>query len=97
MNKPDFLEVGVFVMVQNYWVAKIVDIAISETGRVMLLLKSPKGIWRNRTEEWLQYEEVQVRKASWGEVEKDVELHKLRINRMMIELDDLEKEWIQQF
>jgi hypothetical protein len=96
MNRPPFLFVGNLIKIQSYWCAEIKDIADTEVGRIMLLLKSPKGIWRNKPEEWIEYSEGQIVPASFEEAESDIETHRLRINRMLIDIDDLEKEWIQE-
>jgi len=43
----------------------------------MVLIKSPKGIWRNQrdTSEWLEYTEGQIIPASPEEMEKEINAH----------------------
>ena len=55
MNKPEWLKRGALVKVQH-WYGLVEDVAVSDQ-HVMVLIKSPKGIWRNQrnASEWLEY------------------------------------------
>jgi len=87
INKPEWLKSGAPVKVQH-WFGIVEDVAVSET-RVMVLIKSPKGIWRNQRDasEWLEYIEGQITPATPAELEKDIEAHAERIQRMLNELN----------
>ncbi len=86
-NKPEWLKRGALVKVQH-WYGVVEDVAISEM-RVMVLVKSPKGIWRNQRDasEWLEYIEGQITHADSAALEQDIEAHAERIQRMLNELN----------
>ena len=87
MSKPDWLQRGAFVKVQH-WYGVVEDVAVSES-RVMLLIKSPKGVWRNQRDasEWLEYIEGQIIPADPAALEQDVDAHAERIQKMLTELN----------
>ena len=86
-NKPEWLKRGALVKVQH-WYGVVEDVAVSET-RVMVLIKSPKGVWRNQRDasEWLEYIEGQITQADPAALEQDIEEHAERIQRMLSELN----------
>ncbi len=86
-NKPDWLVIGALVKVQH-WYGVVEDVAVSPT-RVMVLVKSPKGIWRNQRDasEWLEYLDGQIVQADKSAMEQEVETHIKRVRQM---LEDLE-------
>jgi hypothetical protein len=86
MNYPEWLKRGALVKVQH-WYGFVEDVAVSDQ-HVMVLVKSPKGIWRNQRDasEWLEYIEGQIIPATPEEMEKEISAHAERIQRM---LDDL--------
>jgi predicted DNA-binding transcriptional regulator len=88
MNKPEWLKRGALVKVQH-WYGLVEDVAVSDL-HILVLIKSPKGIWRNQREasEWLEYIEGQIIPATPEEMEKEITAHVERIQRM---LDDLSK------
>lgn len=49
-----YLNPGRYIRVAD-WVGLVVDIAVSQQSRVMLLVKSPKMVWRNGGVEWLEW------------------------------------------
>ena len=57
--------------------------------RVMVLIKSPKGIWRNQRDasEWLEYIEGQIIPATSKEMEKEINAHAEWIQRMPADLN----------
>ncbi len=85
-TKPDWLVPGAFVRVQH-WLGIVEDVAVSPS-RVMVLVKSPKGIWRNQRDaaEWLEYIEGQITPSDAAELEREIETHVRRVQNM---LDDL--------
>ena len=87
MNKPEWLKRGAPVKVQH-WYGIVEDVAVSELC-VMVLIKSPKGIWRNQRDasEWLEYIEGQITLADPAALEQDIEVHAERIQRMLTELN----------
>jgi hypothetical protein len=86
-TKPDWLKRGALVKVQH-WYGVVEDVAVSES-RVMVLIKSPKGVWRNQRDasEWLEYIEGQIVPADTASLEQDVEAHAERIQHMLAELN----------
>lgn len=87
MNKPDWLKPGAFVKVQH-WYGLVEDVAVSP-ARIMVLIKSPKGIWRNQRDasEWLEYIEGQIVPADQSALEQDIDVHAERIRHMLADLD----------
>ncbi len=86
-NKPEWLKPGALVKVQH-WHGLIEDVAIS-SERVMVLIKSAKGIWRNQRDasEWLEYIEGQIVIADPDEFTADLNAHADRIRRMLTDLE----------
>ena len=89
MNQPEWLKRGALVKVQH-WYGLVEDVAVSDQ-RIMVLIKSPKGIWRNQRDasEWLEYIEEQITPATPAEMEKEINTHTERIQRMLADLKDL--------
>jgi len=90
-NLPEWLMVGALIEFV-FSVGRVVDIAISEQ-RVMLLVESPKGIWRNHPAEWLEYHADAIKPASPERVERDLALYREYIVKMLNQLDSLAVEW----
>ena len=88
MNKPEWLKRGTLVKVQH-WYGLVEDVAVSDQ-HVMVLIKSPKGIWRNQRDasEWLEYIEGQITLATPEEIEKEITAHAERIQRMLKDLNE---------
>ena len=88
MNKPEWLKRGALVKVQH-WYGFVEDVAVSNL-HVMVFIKSPKGIWRNQREasEWLEYIEEQITSATPDEMEKEINAHAERIQRMLADLNE---------
>jgi hypothetical protein len=65
------------------------DVAVSDQ-HLMVLIKSPKGIWRNQRDasEWLEYIEGQITAATSDEMEKEINAHAERIQRMLTDLNE---------
>lgn len=90
--KPDWLVPGAIVRVQ-FWVGQIEEVAISEK-HIMVLVSSPKGIWRNHPAEWLEFKPEHIRPATSAEIAEDLERHRKYITKMLAELDALSKKWV---
>lgn len=92
MNKvPEWLQPGALVEFA-FCVGQVVDIATSPE-RIMVLVKSPKGIWRNHPAEWLEYQEGAIKPANQERARRDLELYRDYISKMLAEIDALESEW----
>ena len=87
MNKPEWLKRGALVKVQH-WYGLVEDVAMSDQ-HVMVLIKSPRGIWRNQRDasEWLEYIEGQITPTTSDEMEKEINTHAKRIQRMLADLN----------
>ena len=89
--KPDWLVPGVIVKVQ-FWVGQVEEVAVSDK-RIMVLVASPKGIWRNHPAEWLEFKPEHIRPATPQEVAQDLERHRQYIAKMLADLDSLRQKW----
>ena len=87
-SRPDWLKYGALVKVQH-WYGLVEDVAVSDL-HVLVLIKSPKGIWRNQRDasEWLEYVEGQIIPATSDEMEKEINAHAERIQRMLADLNE---------
>ncbi|MEK7277492.1 MAG: hypothetical protein AAB427_09100 [Chloroflexota bacterium] len=92
MTKPEFLKVGALVKVQH-WIGEIVDLSVTENGKIMVLISSPKGIWRNHPAEWLEYQPEQITPATQDEIARDLEIYEARIADMLKSLDSIKTRW----
>lgn len=88
----DFLKVGAVVKIQH-WHGEIVDLARSENGRIMLLVKSPKGIWRNHPAEWLEYQEGQIQEADLKEAIQSFDFFIQQVEKMLEALKTMRRVW----
>jgi hypothetical protein len=89
--KPDWLVPGAIVRVQ-FWVGQVEEVAISEK-HIMVLVSSPKGIWRNHPAEWLEFKPEHIRLATPVEIAEDLERHRKYITKMLTDLDVLREKW----
>lgn len=92
VTKPGFLTVGNIVKVQH-WYGEIVDVAVTDAGRVMVLVKSPKGIWRNHPDEWLEYIEGQIMPAQLSDAIEQFSYYIERIGEMYDALCVMKNHW----
>ena len=90
-TKPDWLVPGVIVKVQ-FWVGQVEEVAVSDR-HIMVLVSSPKGIWRNHPAEWLEFKPEHIRPATPQEIEQDLERHRRYIAKMQADLDSLGQKW----
>ena len=89
--KPDFLQVGQLVKVQH-WYGEIEDVCVSEQ-RIMVLVKSPKGIWRNHPAEWLEFDPQQIQPATPEEALNSMVVYENRIKQMLADLETMQHTW----
>lgn len=71
MEGIDF-KVGDWVKVSD-WCGRVADIAVSESGAVMMKIVSFKGIWNHHPFEWLEYRQGAIVHASFEQVQLDYE------------------------
>jgi len=90
-SKPDFLKVGAIVKVQH-WYGQIVDIAESDT-RIMVLVTSPKALWRNHPAEWLEFDAEQITATSIADAVADFDFYLSRVSRTLREIEALRDAW----
>ena len=90
-NLPEWLRVGAVVEFA-FCVGQVIDIAVSPE-RVMVLVKSPKGIWRNHPAEWIEYHDGAIKPATAERARRDVALYREYILKMVEAVDTLEQEW----
>jgi hypothetical protein len=88
---PDWLQKGELVEFA-FCVGEIIDIAASDE-HVMVLVRSPKGIWRNHAPEWLEYKEGTIKPASRERAARDIELYHGYICKMLDDLNELKHAW----
>ena len=84
---PDFLQVGAFVKV-NEWYGQIVDVATTAQGKVMVLITSPKAIFRNHRDEWLEFDPALITPATPDDYRRDIEYY---AKRTRLNLEKLER------
>jgi hypothetical protein len=93
MNRPDFLQIGNLVLVDRHWHGVIEDVAETDGGKVMVLLNSPKAIWRNHRPEWLEYQEARILPATWQEAEPRFDTYIERVETMLSDLEAMKTQW----
>ncbi len=91
-TKPDWLMPGAIVRVQ-FWVGQIDEVALSDK-HIMVLVSSPKGIWRNHPAEWLEFKPEHIRPATPEEIAEDLERHRKYIAKMLTDIDALSQKWL---
>jgi hypothetical protein len=91
VTKPEFLEIGNIVKVQH-WYGEIVDVAVSDQ-RIMVLVASPKGIWRNHPAEWLEFDPRQITPASIDDAIDQFDIYIERVEKMLDELHTMKQAW----
>ena len=89
---PDFIRPGSIVHIQE-WVARIVDVAVSATS-AMVLVESPKMVYRNGRAEWLEYTLMPGawRSATADEWVSEVNTYLRQLERKIKELEKLRDE-----
>jgi hypothetical protein len=87
-NLESWMTIGAYVKVAE-WVGQIVDIAHTENGRIMLLITSPKGIYRNHRDEWLEVQPGMIQPATREDYLRDVQLYIQRTSTNLEKLNQL--------
>jgi hypothetical protein len=90
MIVPPWLVKGIWIEFA-FCVGRIVDIAVS-VERVMVLVESPKGIWRNHPAEWLEYKPDAIKPASPERIARDFDLYRTHVSEMLRALDSLQEQ-----
>jgi hypothetical protein len=78
------LRIGDYVQC-GFFVGRIADIATSER-RIMLLVDSPKAIWRNHGPEWIEYDPDTVRVATAEQYNAEVERYRKQVEKTLTQL-----------
>ena len=97
--KP-WMQAGQLVRVQGQWYGEIVDVATGK--RTMLLIRSPKGVWRNQSTspfhrdyaEWLEYREGAIEPADVNDALADLEKYADRLREQLAALESLRLRWV---
>ncbi len=90
MTIPTWLVKGTWIEFA-FSVGRIVDIAESPE-RIMILVESPKGIWRNHPAEWIEYAQGAIQLATPERIARDFELYRAHLAQMLAALDAMELE-----
>lgn len=89
MSQPQLNQI---VMIDG-WVGRIIDIARLESGGVMVLVESPKMVYRNGRAEWLEFIEGRIKPISFLETEKFFSLYMEQTVKRLEELDLMREQW----
>lgn len=92
-NLPEWLKPGELVEFA-FSVGETVDVANGQE-HVMVLVKSPKGIWRNHPAEWLEYKPDAIKPTTPDRAARDLDLYRGYIVKMLEEIDALRAEWLE--
>lgn len=90
-NIPEWLQPGTLVEFA-FSVGEILDVAVSPE-RIMVLVKSPKGIWRNHPAEWLEYKPGAIQPTTPERAAQEIELYRSYILKMLHDLDATSDAW----
>jgi len=89
---PDYVYVGAIVKVVE-WYGQIMDIATTEQGKVMVLVTSPKAIFRNHRDEWLEFDVNLITSATPADYARDIAFYAKRARLNVEKLEKLATEW----
>jgi hypothetical protein len=92
MIRPAFLKIGQLVMTDG-WPGEIMDVAETDTGAIMVLINSPKAIWRNHRPEWLQYIEGRIVPCGLSDTTKLFDAYVEYVEIMQQELRGMWARW----
>ena len=83
INSPAWLKPGVLVKVQH-WYGIVEDVAVSQS-RIMVYIKSPKGVVRSQRDaaEWLEYIEGQIIPAEPAAFQQEISVNIERVQKML--------------
>jgi hypothetical protein len=89
---PEYIHVGAIVKIAE-WHGQIVDVATTEQGKVMVLVTSPKAVFRNHADEWLEFKPELMKPATTADYEQDIEYYAKRTRLNLEKLEKLRAEW----
>ncbi len=92
MTLPDYIRVGAIVRITE-WCGQIVDVATTETGKVMILVTSPKALYRNHRDEWLEFNPDLIQPATAEDYVRDIEYYARRTRLNLEKLELMAQEW----
>lgn len=90
--KPEWLKIGQIVKIAE-WPGRIIDVAETETGTLMVLVESPKGIWRNHRPEWLEYLEGMIQPVEFADIVRLFDAYIKHIEDMRLRALSMKREW----
>jgi hypothetical protein len=90
--RPEFLKAGQLVMVDG-WPGRIDDVAETDNGAIMVLVSSPKGVWRNHRPEWLPYLDGRFVPVEFEDVRPLFDVYVERVEMMARHMDNMRKAW----
>ncbi len=62
-------------------------------GCKAFIVKRNKGIWRHHTAEWLEYKEGAIKLATRERAEREIELYRGYILKMLDAVDEMKEAW----
>jgi hypothetical protein len=89
---PDFIRVGAIVKIAE-WHGQIVDVAQTETGKIMVLITSPKAVFRKHRDEWLEFIPDLMQPATAEDYLHDIEYYAKRTRLNLEKLERMAEEW----
>jgi len=89
---PNYIHVGAIIKVTE-WYGQVVDIATTEQGKVMVLVTSPKALFRNHRDEWLEFNSDLIKPATPEDYVRDIEYYAKRTRLNLEKLEKLVEEW----
>jgi hypothetical protein len=72
---------------------QIIDVAATEQGKVMVLITSPKALFRNHSDEWLEFKPELMKPATKADYEQDIEYYAKRTRLNLEKLEKLREDW----
>lgn len=97
LKRDGWMRIGQVVAVNGkHWYGRIADVAETDAGRIMLLIDSPKAVWRNHRPEWLEYIPGQIRPCAAKEALERIDSYERYVEEMQARIkemrDELERE-----
>jgi len=93
-NRQEWMKPGQLVRVNGYyWYGEIIDVAETDTGKVMLQINSPKAVWHSHKPEWLEYIPDQINPATPEEAKRDIDMYLLRLEQAREAVEALAARW----
>jgi hypothetical protein len=92
---PDYVRIGAIVKIAE-WCGQIVDVATTKQGKVMVLVTSPKALFRNHRDEWLEFNPDLIQSATPEDYLQDIEHYARRTRLNLEKLEQLAQAWSQE-